>query len=76
MTVVFRVVLNETKSEFFEKYDAFVGRLKQRGTDPEFGKIIALKKDEQEIKSFFSREGIKLDEYMKPLFERVASELE
>lgn len=76
ITVVFKVVLNETKDEFLEKYDAFVEHLKERGEDSEFGKIIALKKDEQEIKSFFSREDIKLDEYMKPLFERVASELE
>ena len=51
-------------------------RLKAEGEDPEFGKIIVLKKDKQEITNFFSQENLILDEYMKPLFEKIAQELE
>ncbi|MBI2439491.1 MAG: hypothetical protein HYV45_02740 [Candidatus Moranbacteria bacterium] len=76
MTVIFRVVLSDTKEEFLGRYSAFVERLKTKGEDPEFGKIIVLKKDKQEITSFFSQEEIILDEYMKPLFEKIALELE
>ncbi|MEP7162955.1 MAG: hypothetical protein ABI747_04330 [Candidatus Moraniibacteriota bacterium] len=75
MTVVYKVNLNETKDEFLEKYDVFVERIKGKGEDPEFGKIIALKKDKREITEFFSQGNLMLDEYMKPLFERMASEL-
>lgn len=76
MTVIFRVVLNDTNAEFLERYNAFVERLKAEGEDPEFGKIIVLKKDKQEITNFFSQENLILDEYMKPLFEKIAQELE
>lgn len=74
ITVVYKVVLNETKDEFFEKYDTFVERLKNDGEDPEFGKIIALKKDQGRIKEFFSQKDLKLDEYMKPLFDQIIKE--
>lgn len=76
MTVIFRVVLKDTKEKFLERYDAFMERLKAEGEDPEFGKIIALKKDKQEITNFFSQENLILDEYMKPLFEKIALELQ
>ena len=76
MTVIFRVVLSDTKEEFLKRYDAFLERLKAEGEDPEFGKIIALKKDKQEITTFFSQENLILDEYMKPLFEKIVLELE
>ncbi len=74
MTVVFRVVLNETKEEFLKKYESFVDILNKNGEDPEFGKIIALKKDNQEIIDFFSKESLMLDEYMKPLFDQIVAE--
>ncbi|MGK2849046.1 MAG: hypothetical protein ACSLEX_03185 [Minisyncoccota bacterium] len=76
MTVIFRVVLSDTKEEFLKRYDAFLERLKAEGEDPEFGKIIALKKDKQEITTFFSQENVILDEYMKPLFEKIVLELQ
>ena len=75
MTVIFRVVLSDAKEEFIEQYDTFVERLKAKGEDPEFGKIIPLKKDQQKINDFFSQEEIILDEYMKPLFEKIALEI-
>lgn len=76
MTVIFKVILNETKDEFLEKYNTFVDHLKERNEDPEFGKIIALKKDKQEITDFFSQENLILDEYMRTLFEKIASEIQ
>lgn len=76
MTVIFRVVLSDTKDEFLERYGVFVERLKKVGEDPEFGEIIVLRKDKQEINDFFSQENLTLDEYMKPLFEKIALELE
>jgi 8-oxo-dGTP pyrophosphatase MutT (NUDIX family) len=76
MTVIFRVVLHETKDKFLEKYNVFVEGLKEINEDPEFGKIIALKNDKKEIIEFFSQENLILDEYMKPLFEKIASEIQ
>lgn len=75
MTVIFKVVLSETKEEFLEKYNFFVEHLRKNNEDPEFGKIIALKKDKQEITGFFAQENLVLDEYMMPLFKKLALEL-
>ncbi|OGI22239.1 MAG: hypothetical protein A2808_02525 [Candidatus Moranbacteria bacterium RIFCSPHIGHO2_01_FULL_55_24] len=75
MTVVYEVLLNETKDEFLEKYDAFSKNLIESGENPEFGKIIALKKEKNELETFFLRDDIKLDEYMKPLFDQIIKEL-
>ena len=69
MTVVYRVILNETQEVFLKKYTAFVKHLEKKGESPEFGKIITLKKDWHEIEKFFSQEDLLLDEYMKPLFQ-------
>lgn len=74
MTVVFRVILNETKDEFLGKYTAFVKRLREKNEEPEFGEIIALKRGKREIAEFFSQENLTLDEYMRPLFEKIALE--
>lgn len=71
MTVVFRVVLHETKDRFLRKYGNFVEELKVKGDEPEFGKILALKKDTQEIMDFLVQPNLKLDEYMEPLFEEM-----
>lgn len=76
MTVVYKVFLNETKNEFLEKYNAFAKNLLENGENPEFGKIIALKKDKNELEAFFSRNDIVFDEYMKPLFERITEDFE
>lgn len=76
MTVIFRVVLTDTKEEFLERYDIFVEDLRAKGENPEFGEIVALKKDKQAVAHFFSQENLILDEYMKPLFEKIALELE
>jgi 8-oxo-dGTP pyrophosphatase MutT (NUDIX family) len=75
MTVIFKVILNETTEEFFKQYEEFVTRLRNEGEEPEFGRIIALKKDEQEIKKFLSQPDLKLDEYMQPLFEKIALDI-
>jgi|SRR6185369_3136842 len=69
MTVIYRVVLSETRDGFLKKYAAFVERLKDMGEEPEFGKIIALKNEKSEFESFFSQNDRKFDEYMNPLFE-------
>ena len=76
MTVVYKCVLNETKEEFFEKYHNFVKKLIGNNESPEFGKIITLKKEKDKLREFFSQDGIKLDEYMQPLFEHIIKELE
>lgn len=75
MTVIYKVVLNEAKDEFLERYNAFAEDLLSSDENPEFGKIIALKKERNELESFFSREDIKFDEYMKPLFDQIIKEL-
>jgi hypothetical protein len=76
MTVIFTVVLKDTKGVFLERYNNFVKKLRENNQDPEFGKIIALKKDKKEITDFFSQENIVLDEYMRPLFEEIVSGLQ
>jgi hypothetical protein len=75
MTVVYKVLLNETKDTFLERYNTFAESLLKDGQNPEFGKIVALKKEKNELESFLSQDGIKLDEYMKPLFDQVIKEL-
>ncbi len=74
MTVVYKVSLNETKNEFLQKYNVFAEKLLQNGENPEFGKIVALKKERRELETFFSRGGRQLDEYMQPLFEQIILE--
>ncbi len=75
MTVVYKVILNETRDEFIEKYEKFVENLKAKNELPEFEKLIVLKKDKDAIRSFFAQEDVALDEYMRPLFEFIEKEL-
>lgn len=75
MTVVYRVLLNEMKDTFLLRYNAFAESLPKDGQNPEFGKLIALKKEKNELKSFFSQDAVKFDEYMRPLFEYIGEEL-
>lgn len=75
MTVVYRTVLNETKDDFLVKYNQFVDKLRVRNELPEFEKIVALKKDRDKIREFFVQKNVVFDEYMKPLFDHVNSEL-
>lgn len=75
MTVVYRVLLNETSTEFIEKYDDFVTQLEKNGETPEFSEIIVLDKNKSSFSQFFSQQDIKLDEYMKPLFEFIGKGL-
>ena len=76
MTVIYRVVLNETSEKFMEQYDAFVRQLQVSGETEEFGEIVALDRNKISFDNFFNQEGIKLDEYMKPLFEYLAQGVE
>ena len=69
MTVVYRVVLNETSEQFMVQYDAFVRKLRANGEFEEFGELVVLDRNKTSFDDFFNQEGIKLDEYMKPLFE-------
>lgn len=75
MTVVYRIVLNETSEQFMKQYDAFVLRLREIGETEEFGEIVALDMNKTSFYSFFNQEGIKLDEYMKPLFKYLSQEV-
>ena len=75
MTVVYRVVLNDTRDAFFKKYTRFVERLTARGALPEFGEVIALKKNKKDSARFFAHEDRVFDEYMKPLFEHISAGL-
>lgn len=69
MTVVYRVVLNETSVEFTKRYEDFVLQLEKNGENPEFGEIIVLDKNKESFAQFLYQHDIKLDEYMEPLFE-------
>jgi len=75
MTVIYRVILNETKNVFQEKYDKFVKQLKEKDELPEFKKLIYLKNNKDTIERFFSKKDIEFDEYMKPLFNVLANNL-
>jgi 8-oxo-dGTP pyrophosphatase MutT (NUDIX family) len=74
MTVVYRVILNETSEQCMAQYDAFVRQLQANGETEEFGEIVALDRNKISFDNFFNQEGIKLDEYMKPLFDYLAQE--
>jgi len=69
MTVIYRVILNETSEQFMVRYNAFVQQLQTNGETEEFGELVALDMNKASFDNFFNQEGIKLDEYMKPLFE-------
>jgi len=75
MTVIYWVILNETKAEFLEKYNRFVEYLKSKNELPEFERVITLKKNKNEIQKFFFKENIVFDEYMKPLFSYIEERL-
>ncbi|HBI34292.1 MAG TPA: hypothetical protein DEA43_01935 [Candidatus Moranbacteria bacterium] len=72
MTVTYKVKLNETSEEFMEKYNEFVLYLKKNNKLPEFGDIIILNKDKKSLNDFFNKNDIRLDEYMRPLFEYIS----
>ncbi len=75
MTVVYKVVLNETKDTFLKKYEQFVTKLAAQNMLPEFERLVSVKNDQSSITSFFAREDIAFDEYMQPLFAYIAQEL-
>ncbi len=75
MTVVYRVLLNGTSLEFMKEYNDFVSQLQKNGEQPEFSEIILLDKKRQSLSQFFDQNNIKLDEYMRPLFEFIGREL-
>lgn len=74
MTVIYRVILNETSIEFMKRYEDFVLQLEKNGEKPEFGEIIVLDKNKESFTRFLNHPDIKLDEYMKPLFEFIAKD--
>lgn len=74
MTVVYRVVLNETSEEFMKKYNSFVSRLQENGEVPEFDEIVVLDENSKALIDFLRQPGISLCEYMKPLFEFIGKE--
>lgn len=74
MTVIYEVQLDESEAEFLESYSKFEQELKEKGEDPEFGRILALPLDNKKaIESFFVEHAEKCDEYMKPLFNFIAA---
>ncbi len=75
MTVIYKVILNEIKDDFLEKYDQFVENLKTQSEVPEFEKLITLEKDKNAISTFFAQDDVVFDEYMQPLFEFIEKEL-
>ncbi len=75
MTVVYRVILNEMSLQFMQRYEDFVLQLQKNDEQPEFGEIVMLDKKRTDFAQFFDQHGIKLDEYMRPLFEVIEKEL-
>jgi len=75
MTVMYRVVLNETSIEFTKRYEDFALQLEKNGEKPEFGEIIILDKNKKSFTEFLDQPDIKLDEYIKPLFEFMTEDL-
>ncbi len=76
MTVIYRITLNETSNRFMTRYDEFSRQLQADGEVPEFGEIVILDKRKESLEIFFNQEGIRLDEYMKPLFDHLVQETE
>jgi len=74
MTVIYKVILTETRNAFMAQYEQFVERLGERNELPEFGQLIALKNKSDEILHFLEQEGHVFDEYMKPLFAYIEQE--
>jgi 8-oxo-dGTP pyrophosphatase MutT (NUDIX family) len=75
MTVVYSVKLSETRDEFLQKYALFAKQLQEKKELPEFGEIVVIEKNKQGIEDFLSRKDVKLDEYMRPLFEHLEKTL-
>lgn len=69
MSVVYRVELDESAEEFREKYAKFVDGLREKGELPEFGELLIMDRNGKELADFIAREDVKMDEYMRPLFE-------
>jgi 8-oxo-dGTP pyrophosphatase MutT (NUDIX family) len=76
MTAVYRVVLNETGTQFLKRYGAFAKDLLERGETPEFGEIVVLGKDNQTLLGFLDRKDATFDECIRPLFEYLTEGLE
>ncbi|HHX58521.1 MAG TPA: hypothetical protein GX706_02025 [Candidatus Moranbacteria bacterium] len=72
--VVYNLLLKEKKDDFLKKYNRFADQLMAAGELSEFGEIIFLKKEKNEIQDFFSQDKIKFDEYMFPLFSFIIKE--
>lgn len=75
MSVIYRVTLSASKDTFLSHYTAFEEGLRASGEEPEFGKIVALKKEKSVMEQFLAENDSKLDEYMRPLFEQIISEM-
>ncbi|NTW89832.1 MAG: NUDIX hydrolase [Candidatus Moranbacteria bacterium] len=74
MSVIYRVMLGETAAGYMKRYETFAEGLRKSGEEPEFGEIVAFDRNSEELLSFLAREDLHFDEYMRPLFEFIASE--
>lgn len=68
LSLVYKLVLDESSDEFLRKYANFEKKLRAKNELPEFEKLIALGKSKSEIEDFFLKNSAKCDEYMEPLF--------
>ncbi|MEI6650842.1 MAG: hypothetical protein WCL23_05445 [Candidatus Moraniibacteriota bacterium] len=74
MSVIYRVALKETAGEFLNRYDVFDDGLRKSGEEPEFDEIVVFNRNSKELLSFLARENLRFEEYMRPLFEYIASD--
>jgi 8-oxo-dGTP pyrophosphatase MutT (NUDIX family) len=74
MSVIYRVTLGETAAGYMKRYEAFAEGFRKSGEEPEFCEIVAFDRNGEELLSFLAREDLHFDEYMRPLFDFIASE--
>lgn len=74
MTVVYQVSLKETAEQFLKSYGVFVENLLVGGESPEFGELVVLEKKKRFLFDFLNKKDIRLDEYVRPLFEYINKE--
>lgn len=73
ISVIYRVELDESAEEFRANYSKFADDLREKGELPEFGELLIMDRNGKELADLIAREDVKMDEYMRPLFEYIIS---
>jgi len=70
MAVIYKIVLSDTRDEFLSKYKQFERKLEE----PEFEKLVTIKKDKNSIAKFLAQKNVVFDESLEALFKKMMNE--